>query len=734
MYEREISISEHNVKVSSILNNHSLIMGKQIINILPEGSAVLNPEHSPFCLPDGKGKQSVLLPMHFNATIPAEIEIIRTDIYTGQEESIKISKREVSKIAKLVQEQNADPASDSFRWDYPVKKLGVYRLGKVLDEYKLEVQRSTKDTSVVPCPKAEFKNTGTGARCIRDLSDLSIDVHGVPPLKIVYSRTINGKNHSFHFQSLQPDGASSDLVPENEGNWIRQPANVKVGLNESMTSAGDWKYTVDEVHDAHGNVVKYGQSDDDPHMVRSQEVSHEFTVKERPMVRMQGCDLKNPLRIAKGSTKQLPVAFSLAGIVDDTSHQISWAFSPIDTLTNSGDHGDSVSYASHRATNSQDRPKVSEPGLYTLTSVSSSQCEGQVEEPSTCLVLNPLEPHLAIRTEEISDKCAGNSIGLRVDLDLVGTPPFVVRYDTIKEDGSTERRQHKVQGLRSQLELVPQTAGHYKYLFKSIDDDVYKNLPLTGVDKVIEQIVKPAASAYIASPNKVKNACLDSEVATDVYLHGEPPFNLEWEIVHDGKRKTERVNGIQDHTYTIKTVPLTKGGEYILALSSIQDARACRTFLQDQLKITVRRQRPRASFGTLENKRSLMSVEGTSLRLPLRLQGEGPWTVKYRNTDDGEAVERTINLPNDPIVVKSRGVYEILDVSDSQCPGTVDASASTFHVDWYPRPELSLVQTENFKLGADEVFTKQDVCEGDIDVFEINLRGKLLALLAVPDH
>lgn len=36
-YDRELSISEHRVKVSSILQNHSLIMGKQIINILPEG-------------------------------------------------------------------------------------------------------------------------------------------------------------------------------------------------------------------------------------------------------------------------------------------------------------------------------------------------------------------------------------------------------------------------------------------------------------------------------------------------------------------------------------------------------------------------------------------------------------------------------------------------------------------------------------------------------------------------
>jgi nucleoporin POM152 len=37
MYDREISISENRVKPGDILHNSSLIMGKQIINILPEG-------------------------------------------------------------------------------------------------------------------------------------------------------------------------------------------------------------------------------------------------------------------------------------------------------------------------------------------------------------------------------------------------------------------------------------------------------------------------------------------------------------------------------------------------------------------------------------------------------------------------------------------------------------------------------------------------------------------------
>lgn len=36
-YDRELSISERKVKPADILHNASLILGKQIVHILPEG-------------------------------------------------------------------------------------------------------------------------------------------------------------------------------------------------------------------------------------------------------------------------------------------------------------------------------------------------------------------------------------------------------------------------------------------------------------------------------------------------------------------------------------------------------------------------------------------------------------------------------------------------------------------------------------------------------------------------
>lgn len=737
-YDREVSISEQYVKVSNILHNTSLISGRQIINILPEGTAVLNPEGASFCL--GGDRNVISIPIHFNATVPIEVELIRIDLNTNDEEVLKLSRSQLREIDRQTKRQTSEADSDVVKYDYPVKKPGAYRLSKVLDEYKLEVQRPTQNTFVVPCPKARVASTPSSDRCLGDLSDLSLEVEGTPPLKIVYSRTINGKDHSFHFQSLQPEGFSSPLhgslrtssliLPEAEDiSWARAQ-KVTVGLNESMHVGGEWQYSVDEVHDAFGNVAKYLSPADDPELrPKPKHLAQSFLVKERPRARLRGCDLRNPLKVAKGKGTELPVVFDISGRrPDNTAHTLSWQFSPIDTLTKSGDHGDVVSPGTYEARNAHDKPTISVPGLYTLKSVSSGSCEGEVQEPSSCLLLNALEPELQIRSEVIPDTCGGNSIGLRVDFDLTGTPPFVIRYEAISDGGETRRESFNINGMRHQVELIPRTAGHHKFTFKAIDDSIYRGKQLSGPDMVLETTVKPIASAYINHPSGKMSACLEEEVEVEINMSGEPPFTLEWALVHDGKKKQHKITDIQSDKYKIKTDALSQGGEYSLALASIQDKSGCRNFLQDELKISVRRQRPRAAFGLIDGKWKTTAVEGSKVKLPVRLTGEGPWKIAYRNVqDNSQAIERTLSSGNDFLSVQSRGKYEIMDVSDNQCHGAVDSKAATFEVDWFPRPELGLVQTESISQHHGK-FLKQDVCEGDIDGFEISLKGELATI------
>jgi nucleoporin POM152 len=697
---------------------------------------VLNPELQPFCL--GGDRKTVALPIFFNATIPVEVELIRTDLETNTQESIKLTRVQIRDIERKAKRESQEGVQPAVQFDYPVKKPGAYQLGRVLDEYKLEVQRKNAQTFVVPCPKAWVGPPAAPGRCIGELSDLSLQVEGTPPLKIKYSRTINGKDHSFHFQSLQPDGFTSPLgalrstsllgLDDEDISWARSQ-RVPVSLNESMHASGEWQYSVDEVQDGFGNLVKYDYADDIEGKPKPKHLVQNFVVKERPRVQLQGCDLRRPLKVAKGDSKELPIQFKIAGQTPDvTAHTLTWHFSPIDTLTESGDHGDVVSTGSYNARNARDRPMISAPGLYTLKSVSASSCEGEVQEPSSCLLLNPLEPKVTMRAEEIPDTCAGNSIGLRVDMDLIGTAPFILRYDVIS-NGQRRSERVNIPGLRYQMDLIPRVAGHHKYIFTHIGDDIYnKGQKLTGSEYVLEQDVKPAAAALIQHSTGKMGSCLGDEVTADILLLGDAPFTLEWEIIHDGKRKQHKATDIQENSFQIKTKPLTQGGEYTLGLTSVQDKRGCKNFLQDELKISVRRQSPRAAFGQVEGKRKMLAVEGSTVRLPVRLTGEGPWKVFYANLEDGPAdnpkvLERTVRNDNGFLDVRGRGTYTIMDVWDNQCHGVVDTRASSFEVDWFPRPKMSVALSHGVSQ-TDSGFVVEDVCEGDVSGFEVALQGK----------
>ncbi|CAL3971721.1 unnamed protein product [Diplocarpon coronariae] len=724
-FDREISISENSVRPGSIVQKSSLIMGKQIINILPEGTVTMNPKQLPFCLDSDHPVANI--PLHFNQTIPKRVELLRIDFETNQNETIVLSQKEI-RSARKTQDDSL------LAINFLAKKPGLYRLQKVVDNTKLEVQRRMSDTLVANCPKAIVKSTGSD-RCLGDLSDLTIEIQGMPPLKIVYSRTANNDQSVHHFQSIQPENFASPLLgATNPGtlvtagsqdvSWARSH-RITVPLNESMAPSGSWLYSIEEIHDATGNVANFSASDDGEHIYpKGLHLEQAFTVHERPTSRLIGCDSRNPLMVANGKSVQLPVEYSSPGrIPDDTSHTVTWKFSPLDSLTKNGDHGPDAVTEEYFAKTAFSNPNIREPGLYTLTGVKSKFCVGEIKEPASCLLLNPPEPELSLTAENINDKCAGNPIGLLVDLDLIGTPPFVVRYDIVTKAG-IHPESVRVEGLRQQLELKPREAGHFKYYFTSIDDAVYKGHQLSGSDLFLEQDVKPPASAYLRRPSSPIDACIEEPVEMNVELSGEQPFTLEYELVHDGKRKKTREMNIETENFTIKTDALPQGGEYSIALTSVQDKTGCKIFLNSEVKFTVRRQRPKASFGHLEGKLTTVEVEGREISLPLRLTGRAPWAIKYHNLDDpsGKVLQKIAKTTNDMVQVNQRGTYEILEVFDDQCPGTVDPAASTFKVDWFPRPQIRMADTAVL-IPDGKKFHKREVCEGDIDVVEVNLIG-----------
>lgn len=683
------------------------------------------------------------LPIHINQTDPILIEILRVDLDTNTNETITVTNKEIKKLRKHADRTHSkiDVARPRIL-HYPVKQTGLYRLHRVIDESNLDVRRRPSEVLVVSCPSALIRSVPQH-KCKGDLSDFYLQVDATPPLKVRYSKTIKREDQGHTVLSIHPENLVSPLNRQrNQGALISQALSasidiswartqsIQIPLNESLGVSGGWQYVIDEVHDALGNTANYSdpRASESNHYrgLKDHPLEQHFSVHERPSVALYGCDAQNPIKVQKGKSRILPIRLGSTGTkLGDTPLTLSYLFTPQNEILPNQQHAVSATSHSTVIEDSSHGLEVHEPGLYTLQSISSSFCGGEILEPSSCLLMNPPEPDLAISADSIPDKCAGSSIGLTVDLDLLGTPPFRVYYTIRQPGGEIKPMMVDVQRFHTQIELKPPHAGQYMYQFGRISDAVYSEpRSLAHKNLVLQQDVRPPASARILDAEPTRKACIEEPVTFYIQTLGEPPYSIDYELVHRGRRKKRTIDNIQERFYNLTTEPLTDGGEYALALTSIRDKTGCKTALDAEAKVDVGLQRPKASFGHLEGKRSILALEDRKINLPLRLQGEAPWRLTYRNVDEPteRMIQKTLHTRNDKIEVTAQGTYEIIEVYDATCPGSVEPSANRFSVQWVPRPALRLTQSPLIEQ-IREKYVKKDVCEGDEDSTEISFTG-----------
>ncbi|WPG97377.1 Hypothetical protein R9X50_00015200 [Acrodontium crateriforme] len=730
----ETTISEKRINIDKVMFNESLILGRQVIHILPEGSAILNPEKESFCL--DWSKPEARLPIRINATNPISMELVRVDLQSETNETMQISKRDIKNMHKEASRliSYSDKPNEPKTLYYSVTKPGLYYLEKVIDESNLEVSRKKRaHTVVVPCPKAAVKPT-THDRCKGELSNVEIEVTGTPPLKLKYRKVINQVTHDGTFESIQPEDFVSPLArPDHNAvvvpnkvhiSWAK-PQTIPVPLSESLHTGGKLVYSIEEVTDGFGNTVVYTDKDHTDHSRQKSKgpILHQIiTVHERPQINMDRCSPQNPMKLAKGSSAQMPVKITMPGRGDNdagTAYHIDYLFTPESGMSASGSQSVAAQPKRESVKNGNHGPTIQEPGLYTLTGVASDFCAGEVYEPASCLLQNPTEPQITMRQEEMFDKCAGSPIGLRLDFGLIGTPPFTVTYRSHRKGAQHHSIETTtIKGLRGQLDLTPNEAGEYTYDFLEISDAVYKGRRLEKMQ--LTQSVKPAASASFIHREK-KNSCIDDKASFEVALGGEGPFNIEYDLVHGGKRTKYVVDQVTDNRLKIETPSLQDGGEYTLALVSVTDQMGCKEFLKDEAKISVRHQKPKVGFGHIEGSRIVDALEGKPIKLPIRLAGEAPWTVTYLENSGNQRVIK-VHKPNDEIAIDGAGLYELVDVRDAHCPGSIDEGAKDFQVNWLGRPELRIPPSALLERKG-EVLVKNEVCEGDDDAVEVLFKG-----------
>ena len=739
-YDRELAVDEVRVKRGSILHNSSLILGRQIVHILPEGSAVMNPDHIPLCIDHSRG--AVSLPIVINQTTPVLMEITRFDFDTDTNETIILHEKDLKRLKKLADKADGtkDPTTPR-TLQYATKRSGLYRLQRVVDQSKLEVQKQVSDTLVVDCPSAHVK-TVPQSRCKGDLSDFNLVVRATPPFKVKFSRTLNTQDIGNTFLTIHPDNLVSPLARQkpsdalvsldaskyNDYSWARSQS-ILVPLNESLSASGGWSYTIDEVQDAVGNIVLYNLGRED---VRRQsfkdqgdKLQQTFQVYDRPRAQFYDCNPDHGLKAEKGKPKELLLRLGSTGPRPrEISHEIVYSFRPIDN-TGTGEASQQLKVSKASVSENGRGLFVTEPGLYSLLSVTAGGCPGEVLEPSSCLLTNPPEPGLEIQSQPISDVCAKKSIGLLVNLDLAGTPPFRVSYNVRSDGNRVSPEMVEIDRLHTQLELKPASEGHYVYEFLHVSDSVYQEPhALHGPQYILEQDVKPGVTArIILSPDRSRTRCLDESFSVSIQLRGEGPWQLDYEIIHNGRRQKRQEKDIANSFHFVDIGPVAKGGLYTVALTSVTDQTGCKISLAEETQVEVSQSRPQAAFGKIDGGYSLAALENQKIRLPLRLQGTPPWAVEYIHQGSSNSPKRVIlRNQNSYIEVYEQGLYELTHVSDTSCPGTVVAAANQFKIEWIPRPTIQYLESSSVSL-KDGKYHKDDVCEGDQDAADVVFEG-----------
>ena len=739
LYEREIAISERRVKPAAIIHNDSLILGKQIINILPEGHATLNPNNQAFCI--DSVHSAVLLPIQTNQTTPKIIDIIRVDPASGAQDVLSIPHKDIKKLRKATEKAMRAESNTPVTIHLPVKRTGIYLLQRVLDESDLEVRLDSSRAVVALCPKASIPRVSSH-RCTGELSNFRFHVDGTPPMKLRYSKTVTNEDRGHAILHIHPDkpttSMDSDSVAVGSKNHdldetLPEHHSIPVPINESMSAAGRWEYMIHDVHDAYGNGVNY--TEDRPQdsiwaKASVRNLYHSFVVHERPKLAWQGCDANKPVRVERGKLGGLPFEFKPAEItaLEEGPFTVQYRFSPLDNEGSNQEQMDDTGLRQTTITGDQKSLRVRAPGRYTWVSISSKYCDGEILEPSSCSLVNPPEPNLDIAAEPIPDQCAGNSIGLIVNMDTTGTPPFTVFYTIKKRHGRSQSASEAIDRMHTRIEFKPPDTGHYTYEFTHISDSVYRDpKSLSHKPLVVEQDVKAPPFAHFVDDSRTaqrNEACLDGSLSTFIELNGEPPFTLEYELVHRHQRTSITKLNIQNRSYLLETEALQSGGEHVLVLTAVTDQSGCRTALQAEKKIYVSSQKPRAAFGTFNSARRVSILEGQNFGMPLRFQGKAPWTLYYRRLEDhsDDVASKVFQTSNSELMVREKGTYELIETHDQNCPGMVDPESKLFNVGWIDRPGVVVIESSSIERQAG-AYLKADVCQDDEDSVEILFSG-----------
>lgn len=745
LYMKELTLTGSSVKHRKIIDNSAHFKGALTVKILPENTAMLNPLHESFCLPLDNGLSSatvVDVPIRINSTSDIKsIQLEYKDIYasastllnfTKGDFKISTSLRESYLEDRAIQKSESpmDIGLETSTIHYialPLREIGFYQIKEIKDHEGVQLKLIQSHLIIPHCPSASITGSESNDRCLYDKDNISISVHGVPPLKLKYSKMIGKKTKTYEDTNLQPEHFKSPLQNTartffgkeylNNLNWARSHS-LTINLNSIANQRGHYVYNLEQVVDGLGNVMKFSNLPSS--LKREYDFSNEFDVHAIPKATLE----EKPDRTSP-TKKSIMIKYE-----DAEGWNIDAPYLANIKFTNP--ENKAVEILSFTINSPEFKFQAKMPGVYTLIDTKSSFCSGIVVGKSSVIVSKPISPRLDITAQPILDKCVGQ-VGLNFDLTFSGLPPFryVARIYKLDANGRILYETKKLSSTtsRKQYAYSPATEGDYEIIFDDLSNDLFnepiKQLPAEMYTFKTSMRVKPGAS-FMGS--KTGSLCLGAKTTVGVRLKGEVPFTLKYDILETSTniRNSFKEENINSHTHHIKTASFEVGGNYILSLVSVQDASGCTVLLSEpDYIINVRGTVPAASWNSLDFRNEFWIREGATANIPLKFSGEGPFKVEYTHLDlEGNLISRrSVKFKNDYnayLSVTKEGLYKLDSIRDVSCPGVIENPSKEIRVVYLERPSYSLHLDKTIEKVSDTMFVKNSVCqntETSVDIF-----------------
>ncbi|GAA6009413.1 hypothetical protein JCM11491_003547 [Sporobolomyces phaffii] len=599
-------------------------------------------------------------------------------------------------------------------------------------------------TLVTDCPQAGFDLAGDKAvehRCVVDPGSfaatadesgvsLGLSVQGNAPLKVTWSSSRPGLGGAARKQ----DALEGIVGPDADGQVDEARAAIRVPLNVSLSTAGRTDYSIERVVDVYGNEVVYprGGGSSAPPLVAGTVASRSVVVHRLPEAMFAGeCAKGDEVQLLHGRKKKVEIRVGGLDDDDDGSRRarVGLRFTP---LSSDGRPGAAGWTREIEAKGRNVEVQVEQQGRYEIVQVESDYCRGAVLVPNACtLILQPL-PTLATTFTTINDLCSAPT-GLLTTLHLTGVAPFTVAYSLTRvaspsRPALTTHHTHRLTHSRDELRLEP-GPGEWHVRFTHVEDRYYKKLPLQG-DAYAHRIkVDQVASARWRDAHKTVHSCEGATVGVELDLEGSAPWTVEYAVV--GQNKPQVIEGIQHspHHLEVDIPPLVsqQGGQFALSLESVLDAQGCRRPLTSpDLVVDVRRTKPTARFHGAQGKRHVVIREGDEARVPVRLTGEGPWTITYSAPTSKRPVSFRAHHANVDLLIPAApaGTYELLSVRDKFCPGDVVETEWTVGILERPKVGLDPHSGDPKRKGGKGVLERRGVCQNEVDRVDVWFEGK----------